>query len=95
MAVPTFQQILDKTGGNIDGVDITPNTIHPAEIVFEPAHDGAKHLSVRDAQHKPLMAFVACREHIGLYHSTIALYPCLHDLIKQELPPVGVKNCVN
>ena len=89
MATPTFQQILDKTGDNIDGADIKPNTLHPAEIVFEPAHEGAKFLSVRDAQHKPLMAFVVCREHIGLIHSTVALYPSLYELLKKEIPPEG------
>ena len=91
MANSTFQQILDKKGCNIDGVDIAPNTLHPAEIVFEPAHEGAKFLSVRDSQHRPLMTFVACREHIGLIHTTVALHPCLYDLLNKELPPEDAK----
>ena len=59
-ALPTFDQIVQQHGGNVVGVDVSPNYRQEAELVIEPI-TGGQYVSVRDANHQTLLAFIAGR----------------------------------
>ena len=83
--LPTYGQLLVKHGGDLTGVNIRPNTSHPAEIIFEPTATGAKSLTVYTTDHRALLAFIASKEHTERIHTTVALYSQAQDMIAAEL----------
>jgi hypothetical protein len=70
-------------------VDITPNRIIPGEIAFEPLGPGIR-VTARDASHRTLWGFVACREMLREVHCLVAVYDTFRSYLAEELRKHGL-----
>ena len=82
--LPTFDQILVANNGDIRGVSVKPNTLVPAELVFEPVHNG-KRVTFRQADHRVLCAFIASQGMMSNLNTTVAVYTGMQELLRSEL----------
>lgn len=80
-ALPTFDQIVQKHGGNIEGVDVAPNYRRDAELVIEPI-TGGQCVSFRDSNHQSLLTFIAGRGSGSAMTVQAAVLSGLRDIIR-------------
>lgn len=80
-ALPTFDQIVQRHGGDIAGVDVAPNYRQDAELVIEPVA-GGQCVSFRDADHQSLLTFIAGRGGGSSLTTQAAVMGALRDTIR-------------
>lgn len=81
----TFDQQLQKTSGDIEGEDISPNRQLKSEIIFEPTGTEGVRITARDENHKVLWGYVASKETLDQDHCLVAQYTILQELIDDEV----------
>jgi hypothetical protein len=80
-ALPTFDQIVQRHGGDVRGVDVSPNYRQDAELVVEPISGGLC-VSVRDVNHQTLLSFIAGRSGTSAMTAQAAVLAGLRELIR-------------
>ena len=80
-ALPTFDQIVQRHGGIGDDMDVSPNYRQAAELVIEPIA-GGQNVSVRDANHETLLAFIAGRSGSSSMTTQAAVMGALREIIR-------------
>ena len=81
----TFDQQREIVGNKaITTVNISPNRLVAAEIVFEPLLGGVR-VTARDANHHMLWGFVGSKSMMTQQHTPVAVYDRLRKLLDEEL----------
>ena len=83
-ALPTFDQIVANTGGNVAGADVSPNWRQDAELVMEPVSGGIN-VTVRDKDHNTLISFIAGRSGTSDMTAQVALMKEMRALVRDRL----------
>lgn len=85
----TFDQILQQNNGEIDGADVRPHKVIPANVVLEPnTHQGISRVRVtaRDANFKLLWGVNISEDLMHAEHPTpVGVYTELRSFIRQHL----------
>jgi len=81
----TFDQQVRLCEGDIEGQNISPNRLLPAEIVCYPTGTGGVSITARNTKHDLLWGYIASRETVDRTHQLVAICGALRDLVYEEV----------
>ena len=83
-ALPTFDQIVARCGGDVASADVSPNWRQDAELVMEPVAGGLN-VTVRDGSHNTLISFIVGRAGTSDMTAQVALMKNMRTLVRDRL----------